>query len=265
MKRGLHFIAFLVAFLAFVVSGGCSKNDNPVKIGPPSEAYLWIHFESDSARVEFDALPKVDASGVEAIQLSEFVDTVLIPLYRDKNGNAYDSRTLFAYQIVADDGYSASGTKGYPDNVWSHMQLGHILTTTRLVVFPDDKIDLAGAYNVKEARHIYVHRKLDLEEPDSTIFVELRSIATTQIMNFDGILEDAVPLKDFVLSFVDSPQNYSYNLRAIDGFGPTTNMTWSQLGTGYWLMNTRQTTFSDTSLVGGRYKLKALEKIQIIP
>ena len=265
MKRSVHLFASLMALSAFVVSGGCSKNSNPVKSNLPSEAYLWVHFESDSAKVAFEELPKIDAGGVEAIQLSEFVDTTLIPLYRDKNGNAYDSRTLFAYQIVADDGYSASGTKGYPDNVWSHMQLGHILTTTRLVVFPDDKIDLAGAYNVKTARHIYVHRKLDLEKPDSTMFVELRSIATTQITNFDGNLENAIPLKDVVLLFVDSPQSYSYNLRTLDNFGPTTNLTWSQFETGFWLMNTQQTIFSDTSLVGGRYKLKVLEKIQIIP
>jgi len=265
MKRSVHLFASLMAFLAFVVPGGCSKEDNPVKSNLPSEAYLWVHFESDSEKVEFEALPKIDASGVEAIQLSEFVDTTLIPLYRDKNDTVYDSRTLFAYQIVADDGYSASGTKGYSDNIWSHMQLGHILTTTRQVVYPDDKIDLAGAYNVKDARHIYIHRKLNLEKPDSTMFVELRSIATAQITNFDGNLENAIPLKDVVLSFVDSPQNYSYNLRTLDDFGPTTSMTWDQFQTGYWLLTSEKTRFTDTSLVGGAYKLRVLESIQIIP
>ena len=265
MKRGVHLFASLMALLAFVLPGGCSKDNNPVKSNLPPEAYLWVHFESDSARVEFEALPRIDAGGVEAIQLSEFVDTTLIPPYRDKNGNAFDSRTLFAYQIVADDGYSASGTKGYPDNIWSHLQLGHILTTTRQVVFPDDKIDLAGAYNVKTARHIYVHRKLDLEKPDSTVFVELRSIATTQITNFDGNLENVIPLKDVVLLFVDSPQSYSYNLRTLDDFGPSTSLTWEQFQTGYWLLISEKTRFTDTSLVGGAYKLKVLESIQIIP
>lgn len=265
MKRGIQLLASLVALLALVVAGGCSKDNNPVKVEPPSEAFLWVHFASDSARVEFATLPKIDAGGVEAIQLSEFVDTTLIPPYRDRNGTAYESRALFAYQIVADDGYSASVSKGYPDNIWSHLPLGHILTTTRQVVFPDDKIDLAGAYNVKTARHIHIHRKLDLVKPESTMFVELRSVATTQVTNFDGILENAIPLKDVVLSSVGSPQNYSYNIRALDGFGPSTNMTWSQFETGYWLVNTQQTIFGDTTLVGGRYKLKVLQTIQIIP
>ena len=97
------------------------------------------------------------------------------------------------------------------------------------------------------------------------MFVELRSIATAQITNFDGNLENAIPLKDVVLSFVDSPQNYSYNLRTLDDFGPTTSMTWDQFQTGYWLLTSEKTRFTDTSLVGGAYKLRVLESIQIIP
>jgi hypothetical protein len=265
MKRSVYFLASIVAFLTIVVLGGCSKDNNPIISNPPSKAFLWVHFESDSVKVEFATLPKIDAGGAEAIQLSEFVDTTLIPLYRDKNGNAYDSRTLFAYQIVADDGFSASGAKGFSNNIWSHMQLGHILTTTRQVVFPDDKIDLAGAYNVKNSLHIYIHRKLDLERPDSTKFVELRSIDTVQIENFEGNLENAIPLKDVVLLSVDSPQIYSYNLRTLDDFGPSTSMTWDQFQTGYWLLTSGKTRFTDALLVGGAYKLKVLESIQIIP
>jgi hypothetical protein len=264
MKRSVHLLASLIALLVIVVSGGCSKDSNPIVSDPTNQSFLWIHLGSDSTKVEFASLPKIDAGGVEAIQLSEFVDTTLIPPYRDKSGNAYDSRTLFAYQIVASDGYSASATKGYPDNIWSHMQLGHILTTTRQVVFPDDKIDLAGAYNVKNTLHIYVHRKLDLAKPDSTTFIELRSVDTTQIANSDGVLENAIPLKDIVLLSVDSAQNYSYNLRTLDDFGPSTNLTWDQFQTGYWLLTSGKTRFTDSTLVGGAYKLKVLESIQII-
>jgi hypothetical protein len=265
MKRSVYLFASLLTLLAFVVVGGCSKDDNPIVSNPASKAFLWVHFDSDSAKVEFATLPKIDAGGTEAIQLSEFVDTTLIPPYRDKNGNAYESRSLFAYQIVADDGYSASGTKGYPDNIWSHLLLGHILTTTRQAIFPDDKIDLASAYNVKNSLHMYIHRKLDLEMPDSTFYVELRSIDTVQIENFDGNLESAIPLKDVVSLSIESPQNYSYNLRSLDDFGPATNMTWDQFQTGYWLLTSGKTKFTDASLAGGSYKLKALESIQIIP
>jgi hypothetical protein len=264
MKRSVYLLASLITLLAFVVLGGCSKDSNPIVSNPTNKAYLWVHFESDSAKVNFASLPKIDAGGAEAIQLSEFVDTALIPPYRDKNGNAYDSRTLFAYQIVGEDGFSASGAKGYPDNIWSHMLLGHILTTTRQVVFPDDKIDLAGAYNVKNSLHIYIHRKLNLEGPDSTMFVELRSLDTVQMENFEGNLENAIPLKDVVLLSVDSTQNYSYNLRTLDDFGPSTSMTWEQFQTGYWLLTSGKTKFTDASLVGGAYKLKVLERIQII-
>jgi hypothetical protein len=262
LKRKLSWI-LLFALLGGLM--GCSKDDSPTGPTPSSQAYLWVHFLTDSVKVTFDTLPKIDADGVEAIPLSEFVDTVLVPMFRDKNGVAYDARELYAYQIVADDGYSASETKGYFDNVWQHLQLGHILTETRRVVFPDDRIDLPGAFDVKDAGHIHIHRKFDVELPDTAIISELRNYATTQVANFDGVLENAVALKDFVPSLVTNPEEYNYNLRTLDNFGPTTNMTWSQFQTGYWLMNTQLTIFTDTTLVGGKYKLKALERILVTP
>jgi hypothetical protein len=86
-----------------------------------------------------------------------------------------------------------------------------------------------------------------------------------QIANFEGNLENAILLKDVVLLSVDSAQNYSYNLRTLDDFGPATNMTWDQFQTGYWLLTSQKTRFTDSTLVGGAYKLKVLESIQIIP
>jgi hypothetical protein len=258
-------IGFLLSILLLAGLTGCSKDAKSTAPVLSSEAYLLVHILADSTKIDFDSLPKIDASGAEAIQLSEFVDTVLVPMFRDKSGTPYDARELYAYQIVADDGYSAHGTKGYPNNVWSHLRLGHILTATRRAIFPDDKIDLFGAYDVKDARDIYLYRKFDIQTPDTTGFCELREVATIQVMNFDGALEEAVALKDFALKFVANPEYYNYNLLTLDGFGPTTNMTWSQFQTGYWLMDTQKTIFTDTSLVGGSYKLKVLQTIQIVP
>ncbi|MFH1010490.1 MAG: hypothetical protein V1784_04550, partial [bacterium] len=133
---------FLIIGTAFFF--GCSKEeDNPSGPSAPSEAYLWIFFEGDSIRILFEDLPKIDADGEEAIQLSAFVDTTLIPKYVDRDSVRYDARPLYAYQIIGADGFSASGNRGYPDNIWEHMTLGYILVSTKRAIFPDELIDLA--------------------------------------------------------------------------------------------------------------------------
>jgi hypothetical protein len=240
---------------------GCDK-DNPSSPKPDQENYLWIHFKSDSTKIEFEALPKIDADGEEAIQLSSFIDTTLIPPFRDKNGNPYEARKLYSYQIAGDDGFSAS-VKGYSNNTWEHLTLGHILTSTMQVVFPDDKIDLAGAYNVKSSRHIYIHRKFDVITPDTTTFVELRKLTSTSVTNLNGQMENALLLKDFITALVATPDNQQYNLRTLDDFGPSTDLTWAQFQTGYWLLTSEITMFTDPALNTGKYKLKVLEKILV--
>lgn len=261
-NSGFRLLSVLVVMiLCLAAITGCDK-DNPTKPEPEPENYLWIHFKSDSIKIEFEALPKIDADGEEAIQLSSFVDTTLIHPFRDKNGNPHEARKLYSYQIVGDDGFSAS-VKGYLNNTWEHLTLGHILTKTRQVVFPDDKIDLAGAYNVKTARHIYIHRKFDVMTPDTTTFVELRKLTPTSVTNLNGQIENALLLKDFVTALIATPENQQYNLRTLDDFGPSTDLTWDQFQTGYWLLTSETTMFTDPTLNTGKYKLKVLEKILV--
>ena len=252
-----------LSVLILIVISGCSKEDNNPTGSSPSDASLWIHIDGDSTQVMFADLPKITADGAEAIQLSEFVDTTLIPIFEDRDSVLYDTRPLYAYQIIGADGFSASGSRGYPDNIWEHMTLGYILASTKRAIFPDELIDLAGAYNVQDVAKIRVHRKFDITWADSTTFVELKDVTSVQVTNPDGILEDALPLKDFVLPALSAPENSQYNLRTLDDFGPSTDMTWTQFQTGYWLLSSEKTMFTDTTLTGGRYKLKVLEKILV--
>lgn len=258
-SRLLSFIA--VVLLSFGLLTGCDK-DNPTTLKPDQEDYLWIHYKSDSIKVEFASLPKIDTDGEEAIQLSSFISTALVQPYQDKNGNLHDTRRLYSYQIVGDDGFSTT-VKGYPNNIWEHLALGHILTKTRQVVFPDDKIDLPGAYNVKFARHIYIHRKFDVVTPESVSFMELRKLTPIPVNNSDGVSELALPLKDFLSPFVSNPESRQYSLVAVDGYQPPTDLTWSQIQTGYWLLTSEITLFTDPALSSGKYKLKVLEKILV--
>ncbi len=254
------FSFFVVIILCLAPITGCDK-DNPSSPGE-QENFLWIHFNADSTKIEFETLPKIDADGEEAIQLSSFIDTTLIHPFRDKNGVAYETRKLYSYQIAGEDGFSAS-VKGYPNNTWEQLTLGHILTSTKQAVFPDDKIDIAGAYNVKSVSHIYVYRKFDVITPDTTSFVELRTLVPISVTNLDGQLENALPLKDFITPLITAPESHQYNMKTLDNFGPSSDLTWDQFQTGYWLLTSEKTMFTDPALNTSKYKLKVLEKILV--
>jgi len=257
-------LLFLLLAVILIIAGCAKEEDNPVT-PEDSDKYMWVHFlaplgNNDSTKILFENLPTFTADGEEAIHLSSFIDTSLIHTFYDKNNVSYDSRFLYCYQIVGDDGFCASN-KGYQNNIWEHLQLGHILTSGRRVIFPDDKIDLAGAYNVKSASHIYIYRKFDLAFSDSTLCVEFRKITPVQVTNSDGNLEQAIPLKDVVTNMISSPGDYQYNILSLDNFGPSQDMNWTEFQTGYWLLSSEKTMFADTSLSGGKYKVKVLEKI----
>jgi hypothetical protein len=250
----------LITFLIL----SCDKDDNnPTGPDTSSDSFLYVHFLGDSTKVLYENLPKIDADGEEAIQLSSFVDTTLISMYTAKSGDKFDRRVLFGYRCVGGDGFYA-GIKGYSDISWAALGVGHIMTASRNVIFPDDKIDLPGAYNVKETRHIYIYRKFDVDSLGTTNLVELQDIESskTTIENHDGDQEAALPLAAFIEQVVVNPSDYTYNLRSVDDYGPDA-LTWAQLQTGYWLLESEKTIFTDTFLEGGKYKLKELDKIVV--
>jgi hypothetical protein len=259
MRFFYRMMLFAVLCLAFML--GCSKDDNN-PAGSSEPGALWIHMDGDSTEILFSEMPKIVVDGEEAIQLGEFIDTTLIPMF-DDGDTLWDARTLYAYQIMGADGFSASGSRGYLDNTWDQMALGYIVVSTGRVIFPDELIDLPGAYNVSDVASIYFNRKFDVNTPDTLSFVEFKDIASVEVTNHDGEPEDALPLKDFVEPLVATPGDYQYNIRSLDNFGPEEEMTWAQFQTGYWLLTSQRTIFTDTSLTGGSYKLKVLEKILV--
>jgi hypothetical protein len=257
------FRIYLIIFILLLIAVGCSKEESNPVAPDDSDKYFMVYFDGDSIKISFKDLPKFNADNEEAIQLSYFIDTSLIPPFIGKDTVSHDSRSLYSYQIEGDDGFSASGSRGYPNNIWAHLFLGHVITSSRQVIFPDNKIDLPGAYNVKTSRRIYTHRKFDLDFTDSVHIVDLNKITPVQILNPDNVLEAAIPLDNVVTARVTNSGMYNYNILSLDNFGPTADMTWDQFQTGYWLLSSQVTMFTDTTLVGGRYKLKVLEKILV--
>ena len=101
--------------------------------------------------------------------------------------------------------------------------------------------------------------------PDSTTFIELQTIRTVPVTNTSGVQEEAIPLSKIIAAVVAAPSAMTYNMLSLDAFGPTTAMSWTKFQTGYWLLTSQTTLFTDTTLTGGRYKLKVLQKLIVKP
>lgn len=255
---------FFVLMLSLVLILGCEKEDDDNPAGPADSYSLWIVQGDDSTEVSEDGLATFDIDGQTCIHFSEFVDTVLIAPYND-DGDVYDRRPLYCYQIEGVDGFSAHVNRGYANNTWTHLTEGYVTLSTERAGFPES-LGLPGAYNVSDVARIKVFRKLDLVTADTTVFTEFRDVTSVEVTNHDGNPEQALPLVDFIDSnVIANPADYMFNMSAIDGFGPSTDMTWEQFQTGYWLLETGKTLFTDGSLTGGSYKLRDLEKITAAP
>lgn len=256
--------------MLMALSINCSKDeDNNVTDPDSGNEFMMIHYQGDSFEVYYSDLETFDVTSFkapaysenEAIWLYSFVDTVLIPMVEGDTAY-YDARNLYAYRIEGEDGFSAS-VKGYPDNTWDHMNKGYVMAASRRVIFPDELIDLPGAYNVKYARDIWINRKIDVTAADSSSIVRLADMQTTPV-EYEGEFEDAAPLSEIVNSYISDPENYMYNLQALDGYSLSSDLTWDQLQTGYWLMESERSYFTPDSLSSGKYRVKYLERIMVI-
>ncbi len=272
MYRFLKQTGIFILTAGIIAITGCSKESNPVAPVDTPEAYIWVHFEGDSVKVEFDdvasfdvnTLAKASADENTAIWLKDFIDTssVGIPTYIDRDENQYETRNLYAYRITGEDGFSASN-RGYPDNIWEHMSLGYMFYQTRDVVFPKTLIDLAGAYNVKATRHIYVNRKLDVVAPDTTAFYRLCDFTPVMVDVGDGETEEGVSLKEIIESLIESPENYTYTVRSIDGFAPSA-ISWEDFQSGYYMLEEDRARFLSENLENpNRYRVRVVESILV--
>lgn len=261
-------ITALALFLFF----GCAKDGGDSSTGPDVTTgnFLWVHLDGDSVKVNYDDLPIFDVSTLakplydenDAIWLTAFINTDLIPLYIDDD-STYDRRALYAYRFVGDDGFFAASKLGYSDNTWDQLDKGYILCVSRLVVFPDELLDLPKAFNIKDVARVLVSRKIDVTGPDSSGFARLTDLPTVQVENWDGLTEDAVSLADIIELFVNAPAGHQYNLEAIDGYTLPADLSWAQLQTGYWLLDSKRTWFTDPALQSGKYKMSYLQTIMV--
>ncbi|MDA3886232.1 MAG: hypothetical protein PF638_11620 [Candidatus Delongbacteria bacterium] len=273
---------YLIAgMIILAMLAGCSDDDDG-STGTTTYENIYVHWMGDSTNVSFQGMNTVDLNGDEAIKLSSFITDAIVPQDADSTFVSTldvqdDALKLYSYKIAGDDGFCAS-IKGYPNNTWAEMGKGYIMFESRNVTFPDDpanNFDIAGAYNIKETRHIDILRKFDVICNDSiSIHYDLEKMPTVMVDNHDGVQEEAIALTSFLDQAIADSINIDvlnnnmlatsdFNVRSVDNWGPQIALTWAQFQTGYWLLESNKTIFTDGSLAGGEYKVKFLEKITI--
>jgi len=264
-------IMLITAVTTLTSITACRKGSkNPVGPDNSISEFMWVHFKGDSTKVKYDDLTVFDintiskrvASENDAIWLKAFIDTSLIPVTIARDESVHDTRNLYSFRFKGDDGYGAY-KKGYADNTWNQLDKGYVLLATRRIIFPDELLDLPGAYNVRDVRSVHISRKFEVVNPDSAAFVRLQDIASVKINNWDGVPEDALCLAEMVKAVLVNPENYHYNIEAIDGYSLPADLTWTELQTGYWLINSAKTLFTNPALASGKYKVKKLLKIVV--
>ena len=259
-------ILLVLGFLA-----GCSndeENDNGNGNGT-QPVIVKLYLGTDSTEINLRDLTSFEIESEDAVFLNNLISQNFVQPWLDNDSLAWDMRPLHAYRLIGSDGYSPYfHSNHYPDLWWDYTFLGYIFVESRNVIFPDSLIDLPGAYNVDDNDRIQIYRKFDICTSTDTAFVELADITAVPVLNDSGNTENALPLADFILAvdtLVANPTIYTYKVVAVDGFTQNTALTWEQMQTGYWLLESQKTWFLADSLHTGRYKIKAVKEIDVLP
>jgi hypothetical protein len=253
----------VIALGCCALVAGCSeKSDKGAGPSPESGVTIQVVLGDLTDTVSVDGLPCDTIDGKVAVRLSAFVRSEFIKPYTDKDSVAHDTRGLYAYRLAGEDGFNPHDDRGYDDNVWEHLDLGYYLIDDDRAIFPDENIDLPGAFNVKSLRTIRVFRKIDVVTDTATAFIEIDDLPVVQVQNLAGEPENAVGLWRCVDAYVSDLTAHGFRLRTVDSFS-TPTITWDQLQTGYWLLNTQRTIFTAPELNQGKYKVSVLESIDV--
>ena len=197
---------------------------------------------------------------VYGYRLGQFVNQATIAALVDSAADSLDLRDLFAYEIIASDGWSPrqSVNAGYDLN-WT------LLNDCFLVPSDNNRVwhfnaELPSAYKVRDVLEFRAYRKIDVDTGRGKQMVELKGLQIQQIENWDGNLEDAVKLSDLLqgVSAYDSLSIVCY-----DGYGSDKYYQAEAVNLGYYLLESERTIFPGANIPNNQKKMKKVESIQL--
>ena len=242
MSTGLRSRLWVVGVLIAIV--GCGEDKSPTN--SVEDYTITVTYGSSPGTVDLGGLPRHIIDGLDAVKLSDIVDTTLVA-----------EPANYAYRIIGQDGFYAH-VKGNPDNTWEHLQAGYLVLSAMRVSF-DFSLGLPSRYNIKDVAEMKILRKIDFVSPaDSLIQYVVEEMSQTA---FEDTLS-GVSLTGFVPSdVVADPPSYAYTLLAADGFSIT--ITYDQLSTGFFIPELDRVLYTDPD-ASGKMKVKKLNRITAV-
>lgn len=236
MKKLLS-ILIIVMITMFVVTG-CSENDS-------------------------DSTGPVE---ILAYSLDQFIPADnLMNLFHDDDQDAIledgiEIRNLFSIHVVASDGWSWR-SRGMRDLKWDEFASGYLIPEDEGKIYIDAFASQGvNTYNVKYAQDVDVYRTFELVKPDDTnALYQLSSMTTEQVENYDGAMEDAIKLTDFIPAEITTVDSVMFT--AADGYAKTYST--DEFNAGYWLKDSAKTIFPGLDLPGSKKKFKFLKTITV--
>jgi hypothetical protein len=241
-----HRWVFLLSILSLCIIFACSR---PIK---PKSEFITIKLGDRTFTRYFDLMPKVDFEGDESIRLSDFIDSVVT-----------EYPEIYAYRVIGSDGFYPA-LKGSPDNTWEHMQKGYLKLSNRMSTF-EPSLGFMGRYYVKDVVSIELLRKIDVKletEKDTTfliIDIQVNTYSDPQDEFYNG--REGIRLSDFIEPFIASPEDYSYKLISLQEDEKT--FSWSEIQTGWWLVDLDLTKFNPD--LGPDSRMQFLLTIELTP
>ena len=207
-----------------------------------------------------------DDNGVEpdihyAYSLDQFVPAEVFAnqIIHDEEDD-FNWRNLYYFWALGSDDFSPR-MHGYDDLDWNNLQQGYYIPgLDNRLNFPQFAELNIGAYNVKKMGNVHVYRGVRININDTlNVVFEFNGMPMEQIENYDGEMENAIALANFIPEHVTALDSISFT--AIDDY---TKMYYpEEIEAGYWLMNSQKTIFPGLDLPGSKKKFKFLMSMQV--
>ncbi len=199
---------------------------------------------------------------IEGYQLSQFISQNTIRDYIDPTAaDSIDYRNLFAYEIIASDGFSPrnSSFAGYDIN-WDTFKLGYLVPSDNFRTWFENP-SLPGAFRVRNTTKVNLYRKIDVMSNNTLLsMMELKGLEVHQVANWDSEMEEAIKLSDLLLTY--APYD-SCMIVCHDGYGTGKYYQPEAIHDGYYLLDSERTIFPTASIPNNMKKMKQVLYIEV--
>ena len=178
----------------------------------------------------FDDFAPVEFRGRPAIPLQDLIGV-----------DAVDHPNLYGYRFIGTDGfYPNQKGKGYGDNTWEQLRLGHLdLTEVRVLFETEQDPNLRKGHNVKWLIRVEVLRSIDVVWSDGRKLAAVGEIDRVTVPGgYPKAGADALTLAGLVTNAGPAdlePDRFLYRVSSWQGTSLPRLLTWEEMGTTYFV------------------------------